>query len=280
MTVRLQSPRVWSELAKLSAFVRRDFLVAWSYRTAFFGDAFNLTAQIVLFYFMSLMVNESILPQYGEEPTSYVAFVAIGISLGAFLSLGLSRVSTSLRNEQLVGTLEVLYMTPTAPLTIQLGLAVYDLVYIPIRTGIFLGAVFLWFDIAVSASGLGPAALILGFFIPFVWGLGMVGAAWVMVYRRGAGLLGLGALALSISSGAYFPLTLFPSWLQDVARLNPIAVAFESTRQALLGGADWAKLSGDIVLLAVAAAISLSIGVFAVRLALQRERATGTLGRY
>ena len=36
-------------------------------------------------------------------------------------------------------------------------------------------------------------------------------------------------------SGAYFPLALFPEWVQSVARLNPIAIALEGMRAALLG---------------------------------------------
>ena len=45
------------------------------------------------------------------------------------------------RNEQLMGTLEVLLMTPTTPATIQIGSVVYDLVYVPLRTGLFFLAV-------------------------------------------------------------------------------------------------------------------------------------------
>ncbi|HEY5578441.1 MAG TPA: ABC transporter permease [Acidimicrobiia bacterium] len=269
-----------SEALKLPAFVRKDFLVAWSYRAAFFSDILNLVAQITLFYFVSLMVDPSVIPSYGGQPTSYIAFVSVGIALGAFLALGLGRVATAMRNEQLMGTLEVLYMTPTAPLTLQLGLAVYDLVYVPIRTFVFLAAVFLVYDVSVAVGGIAPAALILALFIPFVWGIGMISAAGVMTFRRGAGILGLGALALNITSGAYFPLTLFPEWVQTLAKINPLAAAYEGTRSALLGGAAWSELTSEMLILGAAAILSLSLGSAALGVALRRERAKGTLGRY
>jgi ABC-2 type transport system permease protein len=267
-------------MAKLPAFIRRDFLVAWSYRTAFFGDVINLAAQITMFYFLDLMIDPATVPAYGGEQTTYLAFVAIGIALGAFLALGLGRVATAMRGEQLMGTLESLFMTPTAPLTIQLGLAVYDLVYVPIRTALFLGLSAVVFDIAIDPSGVLPALAILLLLIPFVWGIGMVSAGVVITVRKGAGFLGIGALALNISSGAYFPLDLLPGWLEALARINPIAVAFDGTREALLGGAGWAALTSDMVILAVAAGLSLTAGNAALGFALRRERAKGTLGRY
>ena len=52
------------ELGKLSAFLRRDFLTAWSYRATFFTDAAALFLQALSFYFVGLMVNPEVLPSY------------------------------------------------------------------------------------------------------------------------------------------------------------------------------------------------------------------------
>ena len=74
------------ETAKLPAFARRDFLVAWSYRFAFFTDALALFLQAFLFYFVGLLVDESKLPEFGGSPVSYMEFVVIGIALAAFVA--------------------------------------------------------------------------------------------------------------------------------------------------------------------------------------------------
>ena len=42
------------EAIKLPAFARRDMIVAFSYRFAFFSDAFSLVLQAFLFYFVGL----------------------------------------------------------------------------------------------------------------------------------------------------------------------------------------------------------------------------------
>ena len=66
------------ELRKLPAFVRRDFLVAWSYRLPFITDWIGLAFQALIFYFIGLMVDPSKLPTFGGEQTTYLAFAASG----------------------------------------------------------------------------------------------------------------------------------------------------------------------------------------------------------
>ena len=107
---------------------------------------------------------------------------------------------TVTREEQLMGTLESLMMTPTAPTTVQLGSVMYDLVYVPIRTAIFLGIAVAVLDVRLHLSGAVPAAVVLLAFIPVVWGLGMVSAAAVFTFRRGLGFVGSKSLHLSFCS--------------------------------------------------------------------------------
>ena len=113
------------EARKLPAFVRRDFLTAWSYRLSFVSDIVNLVGQVLLFYFVGLMIDPSKLPTFGGTEVTYLEFAAIGIALGVFMQLALDRVSTALRGEQLMGTLESLLVTPTSPSTVQLGSVAY-----------------------------------------------------------------------------------------------------------------------------------------------------------
>jgi ABC-2 type transport system permease protein len=271
---------VGEELGKLPAFLRRDFLVAWSYRLPFVSDWVNLVLQAFLFYFVGLMVDERVLPRFNGSQITYMEFVAIGIALGAFVQLGLGRVAAAIRNEQLMGTLESLLLTPTSPATIQLGAAVYDLIYVPIRTAIFFLIIVLGFGLDFQLAGAGPAAVILLLFIPFVWGLGVAAGAFTLTFRRGFGSIGFGVTLMTAFSGAYFPLGLLPGWAETIATLNPIALAIDGMREALLGGAGWSESARAILVLLPISAVSLAGGFFAFRRALARERRLGTLGLY
>jgi ABC-2 type transport system permease protein len=268
------------ELGKLTAFLRRDFLMAWSYRMSFVSDILALVVQTVTFYFVGLMVDESVLPTYGGVRASYLEFAVVGIALGMFIALGLSRVARAVRSEQLMGTLESVLMTPTSPATVQLGSVVYDLIYVPIRTGLFIVVAAALFGLDFDLGGLGAAAAVLFAFIPFVWGLGIITAGAALTIRGSAAGVGFGVSVLTLVSGAYFPLDLFPGWVQASAAFNPLAIAIEGMREALLGSAGWSSVGSDVLKLVPMSLASLLVGILAFRLALRRERRTGTLGHY
>jgi len=273
-------PIVLEEARKMLAFVRRDFLIAWSYRTAFFSDWLNLAFQIALFYFVGHLVNPALLPSYGGESVTYVEFVAVGIAVTSFMQIGLGRVVTVMRSEQLMGTLESLLLTPTAPTTVQLGSVMYDVLYVPIRTVVFLGLTALVLGAHFDPGGILPAAIVLIAFIPVVWGLGMISAAGIVVFRRGLGVVGLLTVLLTALSSTYFPLDVLPSWLETLARLNPISITLAAARGALLGGSGWSDVFPALRVLVPAAAVAIAFGVYAFRLALRTERRRGTLGLY
>jgi ABC-2 type transport system permease protein len=270
----------WEEIRKLPAFFRRDLLVTWSYRLSFFSDWINLIGQLFVFVFVSKMVNQSAVPEYGGQQPSYLEFVTIGIAVTSFLQVSLARVTAAIRTEQLQGTLETLLLTPTAPATFQLGSAMYEIAYVPVRVVLFLVFASFLPNVSFTVAGLPEAVAVLVVFVPFVWGLGVASAAVTLTFRRGISLVGAGASALTITSGAYFPITVFPPGLQFLAKLNPITAALYAIRQALLGGAGWAETLPYIALLLPVAVLSLAGGVWAFRVALRRERRRGTLGLY
>jgi ABC-2 type transport system permease protein len=268
------------EAIKLPAFARRDMIVAWSYRFAFFSDALSLVLQAFLFYFVGLLVDDSKLPEYGGSQVSYMEFVAVGIALAAFVQIGLGRISAAMRQEQMIGTLEAILLTPTSPATIQLGSVVYDLLYVPLRTAIYLVAIAIGFGLHFNLDGLVPALIVLVAFVPFVWGLGLISAAGTITFRGGSAGVGFAVAIMTLASGAYFPLDLLPGWLSALAVLNPMAIAIEGMREPLLGTASWSQTVDAVLVLVPLALVSLLAGVFAFRQALRRERRLGTLGLY
>ena len=150
----------------------------------------------------------------------------------------------------------------------------------PLRTLLFLALVGVLLGVQFDPSGIMPTVALLLVFIPLVWGLGVVAAAGVLTFRRGSGVVGLGATILTIASGAYFPTTVLPEWLQTVAKYNPIQITITAAREALLGGAGWGEMVPTLLVLAPMALVTLALGVGCFRLALRRERRRGSLGLY
>lgn len=269
-----------AEARKLPAFVRRDFLVALSYRMSFVSDLVSLAGQILIFYFLGRLVDPADLPTYGGTQVTYLEFAAVGIAVAVFMQFGLQHVAQAVRSEQLMGTLDSLLTTPTAWSTIQIGSVAFELLYIPLRLSIFLLGATLAFGFHFEPSGILPTFALLTMFIPFIWGLGVVAAAVVLTFRRGGGLVGLGVTLLALVSGLYFPVDLLPPWLASLGRGNPVAVVTDGMREALIGGVGWGAIGADALVLAPLSLVSLAVGALCFRLALRRERRLGTLGLY
>jgi ABC-2 type transport system permease protein len=283
MSATAAEPRwrtVRGELAKLPAFMRRDFLVAWSYRLAFVTDWLGLIVQVVIFNFVGKVVDPTAIPTYAGRNVSYLEFVAVGIAISSFMAVALGRVYNVIRQEQLQGTLESLFLTPTSYTTVQLGSVVYDLAYVPVRTLLFFVMVTILFTAHFEWSGVLPTTAILLAFIPFVWGVGVMAAAWTLTFRRGTAIIGIFTTLATLGAGTYFPTEVFPSWVQSIVQFLPLTVALQGARDALLGGVGWDQVLPTIAYLIPFAVASMLGGLWAFRAALLRERRSGTLGTY
>ena len=271
---------VLQDWRKLRAFVRRDLLIMLSYRTAALTDILNLLIQLLLFSFVSQMIDSDTLPSYGGRPATYLNFVTIGVAVTAFVQLGLGRLVGVIRSEQVTGTLELLLASPTSLGAVQVGSVAYSVLYVPLRTVAFLGLATALLNVPFDMSNVGPAITGLVLFMPVVWGLGVVIAAGILTFRRGGGAIGLAGAVLGAGSGAYFPLELLPGWLQAVMAYNPITITLNVMRAAMIGGVDWRALMSDYVVLAAMSVVSLLLGHLAFRAALRRELRLGTLNQY
>lgn len=268
------------EWFKLSAFLRRDALTAWSYRIAFFSEWVQLGFQAALFYMLGRIVDPSTLPTYGGTRATYMEFAAVGIAVSVFVSIAVARIAAQIRNEQLAGTLEALLLTPARATTIQLGSVAYDLLYVPVRTGIFLLLIAIGFGLRFQAGGIAPAAAILLAFLPFAWGLGVFSAAATLTVRRGSSGVLFMLTLLTLGSGSYFPITVLPAWVQSLANANPLTVVVSGMRRALLAGMPASELLRTLGLLTAVSVGAVAVGAAAFAFALRRERRRGTLGQY
>lgn len=269
-----------SEIGKLGAFLRRDFITATTYKAGFVGDWLGLGFTALIFFFTGRIVDAGQLPSYNGHQASYFEFVLIGMTLGVFVQIALSRVSAVMRQEQFAGTLESLMMTPTASFTVQFGSVMYDLVFLPIRLVLFVTIIAIAFGLNMDPGGIPQTLVYLVAVIPFVWGFGLITAGLTMTIRRGAAIMGLAAALLTLGSGAFFPVGVLPGPVASTAGANPLAVAMSGMRGALLGGEGWGHMAHDLAILVPAALISLVIGNLVFRIGVRRERHRGTLGLY
>jgi ABC-type polysaccharide/polyol phosphate export permease len=85
---------------------------------------------------------------------------------------------------------------------------------------------------------------------------------------------------LVLGSTTYVPVEVLPSWVAPLVEANPLTVALEAMRGALLGGHGWAAAWSATLSVLPFSAVSMAAGMAGFGLALDRERRRGTLGIY
>ena len=81
-------------------------------------------------------------------------------------------------------------------------------------------------------------------------------------------------------SGVFFPVTVFPHWLQHVAWALPLTHALEGVRLTLLTGASLRSITGSLVYLVVFSLVALPVSTVVFRYAVAHAKTNGTLVHY
>lgn len=260
----------------VAAIIRRDYLVTRSYRLAFVLDLFYGVINLVVFYFISLTFADATTADLAGAP-SYFAFVAVGIALTIVIGAASSGLASRIREEQLTGTLEALLAQPLTTTEVALGLAGFPFLFAIVRAAFYIliaagllgldlsGADWIGFLVVLALSGLALSAL------------GVLFGAVVLVVKRGEVLAGMVTFGMGMLSGAFFPISVLPSWVEPLGAVIPTRFAFDGLRAAIFRGGGW----GDDALALVAfAMLALPIGVLVFREALVHARRTGSLAQY
>ena len=267
-------------LAILAAFIRRDWAQAVSYRFPLLLNAGSIVFTLALFFYLGQLVDRSSLaPTSDRFDRGYFSFVVIGLSLLQIVQTGLSSFASTLRQEQSAGTFEALIATPTAPWVLILGSAAYDILRATLFGLLMLALSVLVFGATfegdVFAVLIALVALIAS--LLFFIAVGVVAAAFTVVFKQTLALIGLFVTGLALLGGVYFPLEVLPGPLETVGELLPFTWGLDVLRSALLTNEIDA---GRLLLLMAGAAATLPCAFAIFRLALTTARRQGTLTQY
>lgn len=261
-------------VAAARAFLARDLRVEFSYRVPFFLEIAGIAFTVLIQYFVAKLV----IP--GLVPGGYFTFVLIGVAMSVFMASGISLLAVKVREEQLQGTLEALIGSGLPLGSLAVGLAVFPMLSAVWTAAIYLavGAVFGAETVPGADWSLALAALVLGA-VSFV-GIGLVGIALVLVFRRAAAATGWLVAVLALAGGEYFPADVLPGWFASLAQLSPYTQALHVARAALLEEGTWAEEGARMLLLASMAVAAVAFGLGALILGLRYARRAGTLAQY
>lgn len=262
-----------------AAFLKRDYLIATSYRVAFIVQLFGIVMMVPVFYFMGRMVPtaaEGHLDRYGG---SYFAFLLIGVAFMDYLAISLRTFNESIRESQLMGTLEIVLLSPTALWQVLIYSSLWIYLLTTFRFLLYL-AMGLVFGLNLSNANAPAAVLVLALAVPAFASLGILSASVTMLIKRGDSInVALSTASLALG-GVLFPLSVMPHWLQQAGKLLPVTHALEAMRRALLGGAGMADLLPQLSVLILFTLVLFPFSMLCFHSAVRASKRSGALAQY
>ena len=262
------------------AFIKRDFSQAISYRFAFMLQIGGVFFSVAIFYFLSELFGGSITPQLEVYGGNYFSFVLIGLAFTGFLGLSLSSFAASIREGQVMGTLEIMLLSPTRLSAILISSSLWGYLLTIFRVALYLVVGAFIFGADLSVANVGGALLIMILAIASFTGFGVLSAALVLIVKKGDPVAIILNGASSLLAGVFYPVAVLPDWLEPVSKVLPLTYALDSMRLAMLQGQSIYELRNDILILLAFTLVLTPISFFVFRRALKKAKMEGSLIQY
>jgi ABC-2 type transport system permease protein len=209
----------------------------------------------------------------------YMGYIVVGTTIWMWQNIVLWNVGLSLRNEQLRGTLESNWLTPTGRFSYLLGSGITQFFVMLV----FLTISALEFGLFFGVRLRGDARLVLLVFlaaIPSIYGLGFAFASLVITAKEANAFVFLVRGAVMIFCGITYPTSLLPGWMHSVAAWLPQTYIIHAMRTAILSEASFAGLQSDLAHLLAFGLAWLGIGYALFIWMERRARQSGAIGQY
>jgi ABC-2 type transport system permease protein len=207
-------------------------------------------------------------------------FIYVGWSAYVWLSIVLWGPGTALRTEQVRGSLEAVFLTPSSRLVVIFGPAAAHLVsalfmYVVVGVALTLG-----FGVTIEPARALRALAVIAIAVPALYGLGALFAAAVLRLGEVGGTVQLVRGVFTVFCGMTFPIVVLPEWARAVALTLPPTYLIADVRAVLLAGADLVDLGPDLLVLLALGLLLCLLAVLVFGWTERYARRGGTLAQY
>jgi ABC-2 type transport system permease protein len=207
-------------------------------------------------------------------------FLYVGWAVFMWLTIILWGPGAALRQEQLRGTLQSVFLTPAPRWALLFGVAPAHLLLSLVMFGVVGAALWLGFDAPIGGAAALRALVVILASVPLLVGIGALLSSLVLLVRDTSGLLMLLRASFTVLCGVTYPVVVLPGWAQAVANVLPPTHVIGALRSALLTGAGFVSLGPTLVGLLGAGVVACACATGALSLAERGLRRNGGLERY
>jgi len=211
--------------------------------------------------------------------SNFFLFSLVGSSLFMISTIIMEDVGNSIRSEQLRGTFELHYLTPTSTALI------WTAHILPHSTISLITIAGTLIPVLALTEGLNPLSIAETFFILAValvplFGISLIIAALTVRFKEPWAVVQVIRALVSVASGFFYPIYILPEWLQMLSLALPTAHAVELIRAILVYMREFILSDYRFSLLVVLSLAYLIVGLKVFGRWEDHARKTGNLSKY
>jgi ABC-2 type transport system permease protein len=280
----LGQPGILSDVRAFSAILRRE----WTIFTRYPSWIIALFIWPLIFPMLYILTARALSGPDGSGltaftqltgATNYIGYIIVGTTVWMWQNIVLWDVGFALRNEQMRGTLESNWLSPTWRFSYLLGHTGPQIVSMAMFIAITALEFGLMFGVRLNGSGW-MLALMMVAAIPAIYGLGFTFASLVITLKEANAFVFLIRGLVMIFCGITFPVAILPEWMQSFAKWLPQTYLIHGMRAAAFSNAGVKELLPDLIPLVSFGMFWLLAGYFVFLWMERRARQTGAIGQY
>ncbi len=255
--------------------IRKKFKIYFSYKFFVFLNIITGILQVIWLYYLSRFVHANF-----SDNINYFSYAFVGILSDVIIQNSIYGFRNVLRQEQVEGTLEMVFASPTPVEIFAGGSALAEIV-----KGLFIAFIMFVVGIALGAKVILTLNTLISLFI-FIpieilafLGFGFAASGVIMVTKKGDPILFTYSWLNRLLGNMYFPAKILPQGINFLRYILPLSYALNGTRAILLQGQT--ILSKDVLsnflVLIVFTIITLPSGLFLFKVGVKRAKKEGTL---
>jgi ABC-2 type transport system permease protein len=274
-----------AEFRAFLAAARKELRQQRRYPTLFLGQLFwpvMLPASWVLMGHAYSGNDPQALAAFAERAgsTNVAGFVFVGYAMYMWLSSLLWGAGTALRQEQVRGSLEAVFVTPVSRLVPLFGPGVATLIPMSLTFVVMGVALWLFFGVVPPLAAVLQAGVVVVLGVPALYAIGALFAASILRFGEVGPIVQLIRGMFVLACGITFPVAMLPLWAQVWAWLMPPTYIVDDIRRLLLQGAALGDMVPHIAIVLSIASLVAMLAIFVFRYLETSARRTGMLGRF
>ncbi len=257
----------------------RGWLVWSSYRAQVILTVVGWLVPVFVFFLIAVFLGAAGTSIQALDGQSYVAFFVIGLAFQGFVANLVGLLAQRIRSEQMMGTLELVFLSPTRPGSVLLYSSLFGVLLNLLAAGAILAVGWSVLGVVFVVNPLSTIVATVLLAVSSV-GLSLIAASFILWTKQGNPVAVFFATFTQFFAGVLFPVSTLPASVQWLAYSVPLTFGLNALRPALLAGASVAAIAPSLALMAVYAAVTVPLGVSLFRYTLYRTKVEGTVATY